>query len=101
MNWDRVVAEDVLRIKTSSSSVNKFCNRGRTCTLKQLIRENGKVVSVVVYLHCTTEKTPTDFGVTHPVHFPVLGRFVKVSRKSVVLPANLFEFVGKPNSLAY
>ena len=100
MNCDKVVAGDVLRIKTSSSS-HKFCNKGRTCTVKQLIRENGKVVAVEVHLHCTTAKPETDFGICYSVYLPILGRYVKVARKSVSFPANLFEFVGKPNSLAY
>lgn len=101
MNWDKVAAGDVLRIKTSNSSASKFCNKGRTCTLKQLIRENGKVVSVVVYLHCTTMKPPADFGICYSVYLPILGRYVKVARKSVALPIALLEFVGKANSLAY
>ena len=100
MNWDKVARGDVLFIKTSNPSI-KFCNKGRTCTVKRLIRENGKVVEVEVHLHCTTSKPTADFGVTHTVDFPILGRPVKVSRNSVVIPSSHLEWRGKPNSLAY
>ena len=100
MNWDKVARGDVLFIKTSNPSI-KFCNKGRTCTVKRLIRENGKVVEVEVHLHCTTAKPETDFGICYTTYFPILGRYVAVSRKSVALPIALLEFVGKANSSTY